>query len=743
MTVASTERIETTKTVSPPRPLPRTGPVDEVADDELPLSDDDDASTPLPEPNSRMGRYVILDRIGQGGMGVVYTAYDHGLDRKVALKLLRAHKNSAESVTEGRARLVREAKAMAQLAHPNVVTVHDVATIDGRVIVAMEYVDGRNLRSWMLDRKHTWKQALQLYKQAARGLAAAHEAGLVHRDFKPDNVLVGKDGRVRVTDFGLARPSATVELTRRTSGKAPNGGSDGDLTVPGRIMGTLGYMAPEQTDGRPTDAKMDQFAFCVALFEALTGKRPFAGRTRDDLRAAVEERRMQPWAKRGQSHSTPLWLRRVVERGLDLDPCRRWPSMHALIEQLERRPWRRKWVAGAAGAAVVATGVWAGLAVTDAPSTGRCEGAERHLAGVWDEDRRQLTKDAIVATGTSHASGTWDRLADRIDGYSQAWVAMRTQACQATARGEQSGQMLDRRMTCLDRRLSELDALVGVLAQADDDTTDHAVWAAASLPLLAPCADTEALAAATTRPKDPEHAAAIDRLRAELARAQAFGLVDKAERGLDIAANVANKSEALDHTPLRAEALHVLGRMQAQLGRNGMAEDTLSEAAMMAAAHEHEAVAAAAATDMMAVVGSKTGEYNKGLLWGWYAESAVQRMGNGGVHEADMLDGLGGVMAAHGKLEEARTHFVRAIDVRRALLGDEHPTVARSLAQLADVSRRAGLLEEARVHLEAAVQIQENALGSLHPEVGELLSKLAELDAPAGVGNARSQHARP
>ncbi len=545
---------------------------------------------------------------------------------------------------------------------------------------------------------------------------------------------------MRVTDFGLARASATVDIPR--GDHRPSNATGGDLTVPGRIMGTLGYMAPEQTDGRPTDAKMDQFAYCVALFEALTGRRPFLGRTRDDLREAVEEGRIQPWARRGKKNATPIWLRRVVERGLELEPGRRWPSMQALMEQLQRRPLRLKWLGASAAAVVVTGGIWAGAAAAS-DNVAQCEGAERHLAGVWDDDQRARTRDAILATGTSHASSTWDRLESRLDDYGESWVAMRTEACEATASGEQSGQLLDRRMACLDRRLDELGALVTVLAEADDNTTDRAVWAAASLPMLGPCADTDALAAQTARPKDPAHAAAIDDLRSELARAQAWGLVDKADRGLDIAARAAKRSEALDHAPLHAESLHVLGRMQARLGQTASAEDTLSEAAMLAAAHEHEAVAAAAATDMMAVVGTRSGDYKKGLLWGWYAESAVQRMGNGGVHEADMLDGLGEVMASHGKLEEARTHFERAIDVRQNLLGEDHPTVALSLSLLAEVSQRAGAIDDARTHYRAALEIQERALGSLHPDVGALLSKIADLDAKAGSAGARPHHASP
>src|SRR5688572_875025 len=396
--MARTERIATTKRVSPPRdhradrgetptmPIPEPGtpePIDPIMED---------GGAPMPLPNTRFGRYVILDRIGHGGMGVVYTAYDSELDRKVALKLLKISKDSAEGPTEGRARLVREAKAMAQLAHPNVVTVHDVGTIEGRVFVAMEFVHGMTLRKWCTATPRTWREKVALFVQAGRGLVAAHAAGLVHRDFKPDNVLVGDDGRVRVTDFGLARPSETIEIDGTVVSKR-SGPVHAELTEPGLVMGTPPYMAPEQTAGRPADAKMDQFAFCVSLFEALHGQRPYFGKTREEIRDRIHAGDIRPWPK---SSDVPGWLRAVAERGLRYDPAMRWESMADLIDALARRPWKRRFAA----TGLAAMGLGAALTVALMPGDeldGRCVGADDHVAAKWDADHRARARDAVLA----------------------------------------------------------------------------------------------------------------------------------------------------------------------------------------------------------------------------------------------------------------------------------------------------------------------------------------------------------
>src|SRR5690349_17448959 len=200
----------------------------------------------LREPGDTVGRFVVLQRLGEGGMGVVYTAYDPELDRKVAIKLLK-------SAEEGHARLLREAQAMARLQHPNVIAVHDVGTLPGnRVFVAMELVAGATLRGWLKAAPRAWREVIAIMRQAGVGLAAAHDAGLVHRDFKPDNVLVGDDGRVRVMDFGLARlGAADPELS---SGSHDTGPLSTPLTMAGTVVGTPAYMAPELFKGTSAEA---------------------------------------------------------------------------------------------------------------------------------------------------------------------------------------------------------------------------------------------------------------------------------------------------------------------------------------------------------------------------------------------------------------------------------------------------------------------------------------------------------
>ncbi|EDM76994.1 serine/threonine kinase family protein [Plesiocystis pacifica SIR-1] len=288
-----------------------------------------------PAPAVKVGRFSIVRKLGAGGMGVVYMAYDEELDRRVAVKLLR----STDTDTIGRARMKREAQAMARLSHPNVVTVYEVDSHEGQLFVAMEYVEGDDLRGWLDAGARPWPEVVAVFCQAGRGLAAAHEAGLVHRDFKPDNVLVGRDGRARVADFGLAH--VFEALHEEESETVSSGEFAETLTRTGAIMGTPAYMAPEQYAGERGDARSDQFAFCVALWEGLFGERPFRGRTLAQLSAAISEGRIA--APEGASAgAVPEWLTAAVRRGLAAEPDARWPSMEVLLEVLTDDPRARR-----------------------------------------------------------------------------------------------------------------------------------------------------------------------------------------------------------------------------------------------------------------------------------------------------------------------------------------------------------------------------------------------------------------
>jgi hypothetical protein len=322
-----------------------------------------------------VSRYQLLEVIGAGGMGVVYTAHDPQLNRKVALKLVRASSAKPEIAAKSRARLLREAQAMAQLAHPNVVAVYDAGTHEGQVFVAMELVEGDNLKLYLKQHKPDWRGAVELFVAAGEGLAAAHARGLVHRDFKPDNVLVGSDGRVRVTDFGLARlelePEDTPSAEERRAARPLS------MTETGMLLGTPAYMAPEQLKGQSVDGRSDQFSFCVALFEALCGRRPYQLTSVDSSPTAFPKEVRVPPA-----------IVALLDRGLNTTPDQRFGSMAELLAGLkaalhEPKKSRAPWAAViAATVAAIAAGGAALVFATRAPAPAAVPVAEPVAAAV-------------------------------------------------------------------------------------------------------------------------------------------------------------------------------------------------------------------------------------------------------------------------------------------------------------------------------------------------------------------------
>jgi serine/threonine-protein kinase len=296
-----------------------------------------------------IGRYIVVECIGTGGMGVVYLARDPELGRNLALKLLRADADGPSSARQ-RARLLREAQAMAQLSHPNVITIFDTGTEGDDVFLAMELVEGGTLADWIRAPGHSWRDVVIMLRRAGEGLAAAHAAGIVHRDFKPDNVLVGNDGRVRVTDFGLARsaddPASRAELANTRPAQLGT-----SMTQTGAMVGTPAYMAPEQLAGTAADMRSDVFSYCVAFYEALYGVRPFAGSTYAELRQAIARGAIR---KPPSGTRVPSWLRRIVLRGLRADAEARPRSVRVVLDAIERRERRASWRL-AAGALVAAT----------------------------------------------------------------------------------------------------------------------------------------------------------------------------------------------------------------------------------------------------------------------------------------------------------------------------------------------------------------------------------------------------
>jgi len=351
----------------------------------------------------QLGRYVVLDSLGQGGTGVVLRAYDRELDRTVALKVL--HRGLDERCTQ---RLRREAQAMAKLSHPNVVQVYEVGEVEDQTFVAMELCKGKTLHEWMQQRpRPSWQACVELFVQLGAGLAAAHERGLVHRDFKPGNAIVDAKGRARVLDFGLARrdlevgddPSTGLEKVR-TEFRAARP-LEASLTASGVVMGTPAYMAPEQVAGLEADARSDQFSFCVSLFEAVYGERPYAGGSLLAISASMRARAVR-LAPKGRE--VPMALRRALLRGLSLRPDERWPSMEVLLEELRRliAPRRRRWMALAVSVGLVAVGGGMGAmqsvaqATTSLSQPERCRDLEASQAEVPPPEDRAAAERAAA-----------------------------------------------------------------------------------------------------------------------------------------------------------------------------------------------------------------------------------------------------------------------------------------------------------------------------------------------------------
>jgi len=689
-----------------------------------PLAGDDGAA---PDPQ-QIGRFKILERLGRGGMGVVWSAWDPELERRVAIKVLRPDLHGAAG-TLGHARLLREAQAMARINHPHVIAVHEVGSLGEQVFVAMELVIGTTLTAWLAKDPHRWRETLARFLAAGDGIAAAHAAGVVHRDFKPDNVLVGDDGRVRVVDFGLAR-SATELATEATAEPTPPV-ADADamatpLTRTGAIMGTPAYMSPEQWLGRPADERSDQFSFCVALYEALHGQRPFKATTVPELAGAVTSGRLDVAAGDG---GIPRFVDQALLRGLAREPDARHPSMGELLAALRRDParvWRR--ATAVAGVALAASGMTLWLATDRAAS--RCDGVADRLVGVWDDDVRARVQAALVGTGAPFAERTWESTVRLVDGYAATWIAAAGEAC-ASASVAAADQDDARRERCLDTRVAELHALAELLESADIGVAMQAVDAAARLPDPRICFDARRLVAY----RDIADAQARDRAanaRATLGRASAAGAVGRYADAIAQADEVGGIAHDLDDPALEAAALLVRGQNEAAAGDNAKGEQSLRRAVSRAELADDHATRAQALTHLVYLVGQDSARFAEARALGADAGAVLRVIGADPLLRAQ-LDGALGVAAKRGgDLDLALEHHRAALDATRELYGDDHPATLRALANLAIALRTMNRDDEAEPMLAAATAGLERVLGENHPAVATSLSNLAIAVAQRG-----------
>jgi tetratricopeptide (TPR) repeat protein len=696
------------------------------------------------ERGAAVGRYVVLDRIGAGGMGVVYAAWDPELERRIALKLLRPERFGSEP---DRLRLLREAQALARLTHPNVVAVHDAGTFGDRVFVAMELVEGRTLRQWLAEGSWSWRQILETFLAAGRGLAAAHAAGLIHRDFKPGNVLIGTDGRIRVADFGLARepgePAAEWGLAE----------------------GTPGYMAPEQRRGEPADARSDQFSFCVSLYEALYGERPFAGENPREVAEAVlhGEVRPEPAGTR-----VPGGLRQTLLRGLKARPEDRHPSMDALLSDLERDPGavRRRWLAAAA-VVLVAGAVFTSLGYFQARRAQLCGGSGEKLEKVWNPERKQKIRAAFLATRLPFAEEAWKAAEQRIDRYGRSWIGLRREACEDTrARGEQSAALLDRRMLCFDQRLQRLDALAGLLERVGAAGVRQAGGSLDVLEDLADCAGSAPLLDKTPPPRDPALRARLTAVQAKVEKARVLQSAGQIRPALDLALAADREAAGIPYPPLQGDAAFLVGDLRENAGQIQEAERDVYRALAIAESGRDDLLKAQCWKKLIYIVGYRQSRFEEAHRLARLAEAALARAGGSPRWEAAILDGeaavyrmetknaealrtfervlalsekhhvtdlyttfsnIGGTYQEIGDYGRALDYYRRAFLQVRSLKGDFHPETASLEFNLGTVLMALKRYPEAESYFQRALAKREKILGPDHVDTAESLVGLGVL----------------
>lgn len=683
--------------------------------------------------HARLGRFVVLEQLGAGAMGQVHAAYDPQLDRKVALKLLRfSDAAQSDRVDRDRERLLREARAMANIGHPNVLTVFEVGTVDSEVFIAMEYAGGGTLREWAAEERRSWPEILAACLQAAAGLSAAHRAGLIHRDFKPDNVLLTGDGHVRVADFGLVGVSAERLWPGR---ELESTGATTTLTQDGAIVGTPAYMAPELQGPREASPAADQFAFCVSMWELLFGRRPFAGTSYRELARNAEAGELADPA----NSDVPGWIREVLRRGLDPMPERRFDSMDALADALADDPRARAkrrfrtgitvlgLVAGVAGLAAITLRPEPTAAVVDP-----CAQSKERIAQVWNPTRRAALERAFDASGAEWANEAAGVVTSQLDTYAEAWRGAHLEVCEAThVRHEQSDAMFDLKMNCLTQLRGELDAVVSLLAEeVDAEMVRQAPGAVQGLRSVSRCADEESLRKRIPLPDDPVVAGRIEGLRHQLEQARALHAAGKWEQARDLSRSVVEQSNDVDFAPLRAEALYAL----ATLGRVKPARQrqVLHDAAIAGARAGDDHLVASAWTDLVLVIGYNEGHQHEALSLEPFARAAVARAGDDPILEADLLNSLGIVLDELGRNGEAQRAFERSLALREGVLGENHALVAASLNNLGDSLRLSGDLSQARDRLSRAMRIKRAVLGAHHRDIAYTAQNLAAVQLELG-----------
>jgi len=666
----------------------------------------------------RIGRFVLLDRLGEGGMGVVYAAYDDRLDRKVAVKVLRSTAHEAEPTR--RQRLLQEARALARLSHPNIVTVHEVDTHGDDVFVAMEHVRGQSLDRWIEGPEGTgrpWREVVEVLAAAGRGLVAAHHAGIVHRDFKPHNVVVGEDGAVKVLDFGLASMVGVVPVASPAGAAVPPE-QNLALTPTGALVGTPAYMAPEQYAGATVDGRSDQFSFFVTLYQALYRQLPYSP-------SALAYASVAPSDVHGPTppagSSVPRWLQRALQIGLEIEPERRHATMEAALVAITRDPAARRRRALALGGlvTVVALGSATAVAMWGIPASDSCEHGAATMARAWGAEARAQVHEGLLASGVPFADETWSQLEPRLGAYADAWASARDETCRAHRDGATSAWLHDHQLACLELRLASFDALVELVGDADQEAAARTLAAAASLPSVPSCVGAEAFAEAVAPPEDAALASEVEARRRQLARVVELEALGRYADGRQEAHAVIEDAEQLGYRPLLAEALVRDGSLAMEHGAPDEAERLLTAALGYALATDHVDVAVEATARRIFVRAERMRTPERAVDDVASGASLLERVGGDPRLRVLYLNNVGSFYIRRHEPEVAREVLEQALAVESPLGADE-PGRVQTLGNLAIAEERAGLDEPARTHLAEALELARRVFGPHHPTVAEL-----------------------
>ena len=702
-----------------------------------------------------VGGFAIVRTIGRGAFGTVYEARDPELGRGVAIKVLAADDQRSQ------AKLLREAKLMATVSHPNIAAVYQVGTFElageSKVYVVMELVDGATLRRELDDGSRSESEVVGLMAQAGRGLAAAHEAGVIHRDFKPDNVLVGKDGRVRVVDFGLASTGVDTETP-----DAIEIDPTSPATATRGLVGTPAYMAPEVFEGGVANEASDQFSFCVTLFEALHGRRPFAGRTWVELAANVTL---------GHRVETPRRLsarvRRVLARGLSASPMDRYPSMDALLRELAAGRWTTRWQVLGVAAVATAGGIAVGASMGEGEPGHACALVVASLDAALDDERRSALEASFVATAPGYGADAWSRTETRLLAYAERWREAAVASCERDDGNEQAQTLRALEVQCLERGRDRAIGLLGLFAEPSPTVVSQAVRSVNALPSPTQCLDSARLMALA--PEDPEDRVEAARIRGVLATLTTELVAGRYEAARTQLEQLAADAEALGFAPITGEVLATRARLDLRTGRYADARTAARSAfdSSVAGGDRHTATLAAIC---LAESGQVDPQHTaEGLDWietgrklaagvddaapllarlqvveasllifsrdtertGAAVEAAVATLREEDPNHPDLpplLGNWGTWQLQVGRPAEAIEQYELALQAVEAGYGPSHPDAGQWLLGLGSAAMTVGRRDDSEAYLERALEVYEGSVGASHPNAVQARMYLGVLE---------------